>query len=191
MKISVKLLAAALFFAGIATYASADVTWTLSDVYFSNGNEATGSFTINDAFTVIESASFVVTGTDLSSTFTVMSLDLADLPGAIGFGIFPQYVNLVAAADLTSAGGTISLIPAMGASVNCPGPPAEGCGLLLSGNGYTPEIIGFVTPEPLSLLLFGTGLMAIMGIAHRKLPGRSPRVSSNIWNLRLRTKPLQ
>jgi hypothetical protein len=177
MKMSVKLLAAVLFFGGIGTYASADVTWTLSDVYFSNGNEATGSFTINDAFTVIESASFDVTGTDSNSTFTVTSLDLADLPGAIGFGLFPQYVNLVAAADLTSAGGTISLIPSMGASVNCPGLPTEGCGLLLSGDGFTPEIIGFVTPEPLSLLLFGTGLVAIMGIARRKLFGRTSRAS--------------
>ena len=43
MKMSVKLLAAALFFAGFATCASADITWTLNDVTFNNGDAVTGS----------------------------------------------------------------------------------------------------------------------------------------------------
>jgi hypothetical protein len=46
---SIKLLAAALVFAGFATCASADITWTLSDITFNNGDAVTGSFMTNDA----------------------------------------------------------------------------------------------------------------------------------------------
>jgi hypothetical protein len=160
---SIKLLAAALVFAGFATCASADITWTLSDVTFNNGDAVIGSFITNDAVTMVDSFSVTMTGPASFSITQMVDSYLA--LGEIGMANsdFSKYVDLYA--NLTSAGGTV---PITGGFV-CPG-----CGTLVV-NADT-EVIG-VTPEPLRLLLFGIGLVAIMGIARRKLLGRSVRAS--------------
>jgi hypothetical protein len=158
---SIKLLAAALVFAGFATCASADITWTLSDVTLNNGDAVIRSFTDNDAVTMVDSFSLTMTGpASFSITQTVDSyLALGEI--GMANSDFSKYVDLYA--NLTSAGGTV---PITGEFV-CPG-----CGTLVV-NADT-EVIGG-TPEPLRLLLFGIGLVAIMGIARRKLLGRSVR----------------
>lgn len=169
MKMSVKLLIVALFFAGIVTRASADTTWTFSDVTFSDGDTLTGSFTTNPATDAIDSFSLLLSGPD---AFTITQMVDSYLPGEIGManGGFTLYVDLFPGSDLTSAGGTIALTGGDDCGV-------EPCGVLNTGGDYDPEINGVVSPEPWSLLLFGTGLVAIMGIVRRKLPGATKRVS--------------
>ena len=50
-----KLLTTAALFLGFATCAHAQLTWTLSDVVFDNGNTATGSFTTDVGVTTFNS----------------------------------------------------------------------------------------------------------------------------------------
>jgi hypothetical protein len=169
MTISMRLFVAALVVTALATCASADTTWTFSDVTFSNGDTLSGSFTTNTATDAIDSFSLLMTGPD---AFTITQMVNSYLPGEIGManGAFTLYVDLFPGSDLTSAGGTIALTGGDDCGI-------EPCGLLNTGGDYNPEINGVVTPEPWSLLLFGTGLMAIMGIVRRKLPSDQKRAS--------------
>jgi hypothetical protein len=171
MTINMRLLVAALFVTTFATCASADTTWTFSDVTFSDGDTLTGSFTTNSATDAIDSFSLVMTGPD---AFTITQMVNSYLPGEIGManGTFSLYVDLFPGSDLTSAGGTIALTGGDDCGI-------EPCGLLNTGGNYDPEING-VAPEPWSLLLFGTGLVAIMGIVRRELPARRSEFGAKI-----------
>jgi hypothetical protein len=147
LKSSAKLFLVLVCVLGFAASASAQVTWTFSDITFNNGDAVTGSFTTNSAVTMVDSFNVTITGPD---AFTVVGLVDSYLPGEIGIysAGFSQYIDLYPASPLTNAGGTIAITQ----GYDCPG-----CGTL---NGETPEITG-VTPEVPTggLMLLGFGLL--------------------------------
>jgi len=163
MKLGSKFLATTLLVVGFAACASADITWTFSDVVFSDGDTLAGSFTTNDSVTAIDSFSLNMTG---PHAFTITQMVDSYLPSEIGMANagFSLYIDLFPSSNLTSAGGTIPIASGFDCGI-------EPCGTLLTeADGHDPELNG-VAPEPLSLLLFGTGLLAIIAIARYKLPG--------------------
>ena len=164
MKILTKLLVIAGLLFGFATCASAQVTWTLSDVTFSNGNVAMGSFTTNAATDDVLSFSIAITGPDTAAAFTVAAMVDTQLPGKIGMGGpgFSQAALLTLFSDMTDAGGTIPII----SGLDCPS--AGPCGTLVTA-GHSPEITG-VTPEPATagLMLLGLGIMVRKYVVRRR-----------------------
>lgn len=54
---------------GLATCASADTTWNLDDVTFSDGATATGFFTIDSTFDALTNWSVDVTGSSVGADF--------------------------------------------------------------------------------------------------------------------------
>ncbi len=154
---SARLFLCVIFVFGFAARASAQVTWTLKDVTFTNGNTASGTFTTNAALNGFVSFSITVTGPAKAADFTATQMVGPYLPSEIGIAnpLFTEYVDLFTASPLTNAGGTIHHVnpSATLQSVDCPG-----CGVLIINSNT--ELIG-VTPEPPSgrLMLVGVALL--------------------------------
>src|SRR5208337_4643894 len=144
-----------------------NITWTLEDVYFSNGNTATGYF-ITDHNLNLLSYSLEVTGPDLAQAFTATVFVTSYLPDEVGFANsdFSKYVNLNLASPITYAGGIIPMIQGLFGSNDCGG--GGGCGTLLIGDGYDPTLDG-VVPEPASLVVLGSSLAILGTMLRRKL----------------------
>ena len=146
-----------IFVFGFAACASAQVTWTLNDVTFTNGNTASGTFTTNAALSGFLSFSITVTGPATAADFTAAKMVSSYLPSEIGIANtdFSEYVDLFTASPLTNAGGTIHLVNPSDTlqSVDCPG-----CGVLIINSDT--ELIG-TTPEPPAggLVLVGVALL--------------------------------
>ena len=164
MKNTTKLLSVAGLAFAFATCASADITWTLNDVTFSDGNSAVGFFITDNAVDTIESFSIQVEGPDTGRDFTATTMSSAYLPSVIGAFLEPTYyTDLYLVSPMTSAGGTIALKQ----GYDCPG-----CGVLASGT-VTGAPLGTV-PEPRFGALLVIGLAGLAFFARRKsAPARS------------------
>ncbi len=144
-----------------------DIEWTLNDVLFSNGNTATGYF-ITDSSLTVQSFSLMVSGPAGSQDFIATVFVQPYLPSQLGFANsdFSKYVSLYLTSPITNAGGTIPFGPGLyGDGFDCGG--GGGCGVLLLGNGYDPELIGTPVSEPSVLLILG-GSLALMGTMLRR-----------------------
>ena len=144
--------------AGSGICAMADTIWTLNDIDFNNGNEATGYFITNAAVTAIDGFSIQVTGPSTEADFVATQMVNSYLPTEIGIADagFIQYVDLYVASALTSAGGTVDIT----SGVDC-----NGCGSLLVNSTHTPSVTGTAyTPEPSTVPFLGCGAI-LMGFA--------------------------
>jgi len=149
-----------------------EITWTLNDVLFNNGNTATGYF-ITDSALIFQSFSLMVSGPVGSQDFIATQFVQSYLPSQVGFANsgFSSYVSLYLTSPITNAGGIIPFGPGLyGDGFDCGG--GGGCGTLLLGNGNDPELIGTPVSEPSVLLILGSSL-AVAGTMLRRAMGHS------------------
>jgi hypothetical protein len=162
MKMITKLLTIAGLAFAFATCASADITWTLNDVTFTDGNSATGFFTTDLGITTINSFSIVVGNANPLDSFTAAIMVNAYLPSEIGIANsdWSKYVDLYLSSPLTSAGGKVNIA----SGFDCPT-----CGVLIvhSDTGVT-GVVGSTVPEPRFGAVLLIGLAGLGFLARRK-----------------------
>jgi hypothetical protein len=157
-----KLVTIAGLAAAFATCASADITWTLNDVTFTDGNSAVGFFTTDNTVDTIDSSSIVVGNANPADSFTVAQMVNAYLPGVIGMANsdFSKYVDLYLVSNLTSAGGTVNI----GTGFDCPT-----CGVLIvNSDTSVTGVLGSPVPEPRFGAFLMAGLAGLGFLARRK-----------------------
>ena len=156
--------------------ASADITWTLNNVYFdynAETNQAVGSFTVNTAVTGIVDWSIDISGTNPAGVFDFVPANSSVFSFAPTKIIFtdPTFnfitIFLPGGGGITNTPGTLPLLVNIGTgftetSFNC-----AGCGTLRGS--ADPSITGTAVPEPTSILLVGGMLLAVAGTLRRRL----------------------
>jgi hypothetical protein len=157
MKLRIKGLLLAAVFLACASYASADVIWTLNNVAFSDGGVATGSFDLDPSGNFVSWNITLSGGTYPGITYTTGEPSF-NTPAYVAFADTPfdRYTLLYLSTPLTNAGGVVPLV----AALDCINGP---CRVGVSG-----ELDG-VTPEPSTLLLLGSGLLGLVGVARKRL----------------------
>ena len=165
MKLQVKgTLLAALVLLG-ASYASANVIWTLNNVTYADGGVATGSFTLDPSGNFI-AWNISISGGDTVSfppvTYTTGEPSF-NTPGYVAFADIPfdRYTLFFFAGPLPNTGGTVPLT----AGLDCYIGP---CRTEASG-----ELDGVLTavPESGTFLMFGSGLLAVGAMMRRRFLG--------------------
>ena len=144
-----------------AACASADTTWNLVGVNFSDGATATGFFTVDSGFDALTNWDITVSGSDISGAdfhYTFADSNYYDIsPTEVGLASSPfvEYMLFLLPVGMTNAGGTLDL--ATGDSVDCNSVGV--CGGLVGG-----EVTAGSVPEPASILTFACGAF-ILGLA--------------------------
>jgi PEP-CTERM motif-containing protein len=186
MKILSRCILAATLLVGCTVFANADtITWTFSDVVFTDGNVVSGNF-VTDTTPALDIQSFDITVSgaadvwsffaDSSTTGALSNPALVKTPNgqiemggdAIPMDPFDPFVVMDVAGALSDTGGTYTLTDGFdcknGASPNCQT-------LEVVGEGHTPELIGTLTsavPEPSTLPLLGLGVIGMVAVIRRK-----------------------
>jgi hypothetical protein len=149
---------------GLCTCASADITWTLNNVIFTDGTTVTGTFTTS--FNGSGDANAIVSNAIIVSSFPVAIIDQNNLPGEVSFAStgFADSVALAFDSLLTSAGGVIDIAQSysyIDGTYYFTGDTAQGtisASADVNGGGTTGAS---TVPEPSAIVLFGT-VMAIL-----------------------------
>jgi len=177
------LLPAGLAFA-FATCASADITWTFTDVTFclhcGQPTETDNDITATSWFTT-DNAATTVTGWDITVEGTNTGADNEYTSAVAGNGfIFPdanhldffspgfaQYLDLfLDAPGITGAGGTVNLLLGDAGADSNSTIACNGCSTLVSGS-----ITGGTVPEPRFGAFVMAGLAGLGLLTRRKLAG--------------------
>lgn len=155
-----------------ATCVSADVTWTLNNVTFTDGATATGFFTTDAAFDTLDNWDINVSNSDLGANYHYQvgnssPFDISSTEVSLASSPFAEFVIVFPSSPMTNAGGPISLVTGFDV------PPGSGdcassgaCGYL--GSNSTASITGTpasAVPEPRfgAVLLMGLAGLAFLG----------------------------
>src|SRR5215472_14345461 len=97
--------------------ASADTTWTLNNVTFTDGATATGFFTIDSTFDALTAWDINVQGSNLGADFHYTSspqnsnfFNISSTEVAVASSPFAEFAILFPNSPMTNAGGTLSLV---------------------------------------------------------------------------------
>ncbi len=152
-----------LLMAGSVCALAGEITWTLTDVAFDNGNVANGWFTTDMAVTQFDSFSITVTGPASNAAFTAAIMVDSYLPGTIGFANsdWSEYVDLYLSSPLTSAGGPVQIA----SGFDCPNDAR--CGVLVTDVFSGASVEGAASPEPSAFVLIAAGL-GVLGLTLRR-----------------------
>lgn len=144
-----------------AACASADTTWNLVGVTFSDNATATGFFTMNSGFNALTNWDITVSGSNIAGadfhyTFgDSTAYDISPTKVGLASSPFAEYMVFLLPVGMTNAGGTLGLTA--GDSVDCE--PGGACGGLVGG-----AVTAASVPEPVSILTFACGAF-ILGLA--------------------------
>jgi hypothetical protein len=184
LKTITHLLFAAGLALGLATSASADITWNFNNVTFclhcGQPTETDNNITAASFFTTDNAAS-TVTGWDITVAGTNAGANNEYKSGVAGNGFifsdanhldffspgFVQYLDLfLAAPGITSAGGPASLLLGDAGATGSSTVACNGCSTLVSGSvtGSTSAV-----PEPRFGTFLAAGLIGLSFIVRRKL----------------------
>jgi PEP-CTERM motif len=173
LKNSIKLLYCLVLVCGLSVAASADTIWNIDAMLQDNSynnNTVTGSFTLDPGLNLV-TYNIVVSGTNTQATGTFTPSNSFPVnPNPMKFPFInlnanpSKFLVLFLKRPVTNAGGTIPLLVGTGylssnSTIVCPE-----CDTLMAGYVTTNPI-----PEPGSLALMGSGMLALAGLLRRRV----------------------